>query len=439
MRLQALARSFWRASATALMLLVVAESRPLAQQPTDRALAAEDLEQLALARNRELLAARQDIAAARGLITQSRLRPNPALDVTFGTGRPLGSAGEQEFEIGYAHTFETGGKRTRRIDVARVGIEVAELEVADRERQVRADVRSRLAEVLAARRNLDVLRELVTLTDRASRATVQRVAEGEAAPVERALLQVELGRLTADRALSTSAAARALGALKLAVGLDAGDALSLAGDLVQPRLTLSLDSALASAFEQRPDLRAARAVERQAEAEVALARAERTPDLIGVARYTQSDSRFDQFGTTANGQLTPVADRDHMLTVGVSIPLPFANRNQGNIETAQSRRQAAMLRRQFTEDIVRTEVRAAYEHYLASAEALRTFDADVIKQAQEGMAIIRATYELGEVPLLDLLQEQRRLVDTQRAYTDILKEHYIAGAALIQAIGAEVK
>lgn len=408
-------------------------------QPAGKELAAEDLERMALERNRELLAVRQEIAAARGFMTQSRLRPNPGLDVSFGTGRPFGSAGEREIEIGYAHTFEVGGKRDRRIEVGRVGVEIAELEVADRERQLRMDVRTRFAEVLAARRNLDVLRELALLTDRVSRATAQRVAEGEAAPVERALLQVELGRLTAARALSASTASRAQGALTLAVGLDAGEAFSLTGGLAQPRLTLSVESALSTALEQRPDLRAARAAERQVEAELALARAERSPDVVGIARYTQSDSRFDQYGMSSTGLLIPLTDRDHILTVGISIPLPFANRNQGHIETALARRQAAMLRRQFIEDVVRTEVRAAYDHYLAAAEALRTFDIDVIKQAQEGMSIIRTTYELGEVPLLDLLQEQRRLVDTQQAYTDILKEHYIAGAALVQAIGAEVK
>ena len=403
------------------------------------AMSVQDLERLALEHNRDLLAVRQDIATARGLVTHSRLRPNPGLDVTFETGRPLGSPGERAIEVGYAHTFETAGKRSRRIDVARVGVEIAELEVADRERQLRADVRIRFAEALAAQRNLNVLSDLVALTDRTARAAQQRVAEGEAAPVERALLQVEVGRLTADRILATSATARAAGALKLAAGLDANEALSLRGDLTWPRWTLSLESSIAAALEQRPDLRAARAAERHAEAELSLARAERTPDVIGIARYAQSDSRFDQFGTTSSGQVVPLVDRDHTLTVGVSIPLPFANRNQGNIETALSRRQATTLRRQFLEDVVRTEVRAAYVHYLASIEALQAFDRDVVTQAQEGMKIIRATYDLGEVQLLDLLQEQRRLVDTQKAYTEILKEHYVAGAALVHAIGAEVR
>ena len=66
-------------------------------------------------------------------------------------------------------------------------------------------------------------------------------------------------------------------------------------------------------------------------------------------------------------------------------------------------------------------------------------DQDVVAQSQASLTIIRASYDLGEVQLLDLLQEQRRVVETQKAYTEVLKEHYIARAALDVAIGTEVK
>lgn len=408
-------------------------------QPPGREVTVDELQRLALERNLDILATRQEIAAAKGLLTQSRLRPNPGVDFTVGTGRPLGSAGEREIAVGYAHTFELGGKRAQRIEVGRVGVEIAEFQVADRERLLIADLKVRCAEALAAARLIEMLAELSALTTRTYRVAQQRVSEGEAAPVERALLQVEVGRLTADRLLAASTGARAAGALKLAAGLDPQDMLSFRGDLTAARASLSLDAAVATALEQRPDLQAARAEERRAQADHGLARAGRTPDVIGLVRYAQTDSRFDQFGTTATGQIVPVLDRDHTITVGVSVPLAFANRNQGNIEAALAQRQGAVLRRQFLEESVRTEVRAAYAQYVATAQALAAFDQDVVKQAQEGVTIIRASYNLGEVQLLDLLQEQRRFQETQKAYTEILKEHYVARAALEAAISAELR
>jgi cobalt-zinc-cadmium efflux system outer membrane protein len=200
-----------------------------------------------------------------------------------------------------------------------------------------------------------------------------------------------------------------------------------------------MDEAIAKALSERPDLKAARAEEERANAEFRLARAERVPDVIGVARYGRVESQFPQFGTTSTGQLVPLRDTDHVLTLGVSIPLPFANRNQGNIETSTARRQAASLRRQFLEQSVRTEVIAAYTQYVAASQAIEAFGQDVVKQSQETIAIIRTSYDLGEVQLLDLLQEQRRLLETQKAYTEILKEHYVARAALEAALSAELR
>lgn len=412
---------------------------PTTQSRAAREVNVEELQRLALARNVDLMAVRQEIAAARGLLTQTRLRPNPGLDVTMGTGRPLGSPGEREIEVGYAHTFELGGKRARRIDVGRVGVEIAEFLVADRERLLIADVKTRYAEALAAGRNLEILGELSELTDRASHVAQQRVSEGEAAPLERALLQVEAGRLTADRLLAASAGARAVAQLKLAAGLDPTELLALSGELKAPTVALSLEEVIAKALAERPDLKAARAEETRAEAELRLARAERVPDVIGVARYGRVQSEFPQFGTTGSGQVVSLRDTDHILTFGVSIPLPFANRNQGNIETSIARQQAAVLRRQFVEQSVRTEVTAAYTQYVAALRALEAFGQDVVNQSQQSITIIRTSYNLGEVQLLDLLQEQRRLVETQKAYTEILREQYVARAALEAAMSAEVR
>lgn len=77
--------------------------------------------------------------------------------------------GEREIEIGYAHTFELGGKRARRIEVGRVGVEIAEFQVADRERLLIADLKVRYAEALAAARLLAMLAELSELTTRTYR------------------------------------------------------------------------------------------------------------------------------------------------------------------------------------------------------------------------------------------------------------------------------
>jgi outer membrane protein TolC len=52
------------------------------------------------------------------------------------------------------------------------------------------------------------------------------------------------------------------------------------------------------------------------------------------------------------------------------------------------------------------------------------------------MRVIRAAYELGQFQITDLLSEQRRLLDSQREYTETLTEQYRALADLQAALGA---
>lgn len=414
----------------------VAAQRPSA---TSDGLRAEDFQRLALERNADLQAARLEIAAARGFLTQARLRPNPGLDFSFTSGRPLGSPGERGIDVGYAHTIELGGKRARRIDVAEVGVEVAGFLVADRERLLRGEIRTRYAEALAAARNFSTLGELFELNQRSFRVAAQRVSEGESAPLEQRLLEVEVGRIAADRFVAAGAAQRALLALKVAAGMTSGEPVTLSNELTTPPVEIAVDQAIERALSQRPDFKAARAEEDRAEAEVQLARADRVPDLIGLIRYGQISTRFDQFGATATGQIVPLRDTDHTLTAGVSIALPFASRNQGAIEAASARRRAAALRREFVEQSVRGEVTAAYAQYTGARQAVDVFDRQVVTQAQQSVATIRTSYELGETPLLDLVQEQRRLVEIHKAFADALKELYIARAALEQVVGSELR
>lgn len=403
------------------------------------AMGADDFQRLALERNADLQATRQEIAAARGFLTQARLRPNPGFDVSFSSGRPLGSPGERAFDVGYAHTIELGGKRARRIDVAQVGVEVAQWLVADRERLLRAEVHTRFADALASARNFATLAELLELNQRSLKVAVQRVSEGEGAPIEQRLLEAEVGRITADRFVAVGAAERAYVALKAAAGLPPSDTLTLVGDLTTAGVSLSLDQAIERALAERPDLKAARAEEARVGAELGLARADRVPDVIGVVRYSQESTRFDQLGVNASGQPVPLRDTDKTLTAGVSIPLPFANRNQGAVEAATARLRAAALRREYVEQAVRADVRSAYAQYVGGRQAVDVFERQVIKQVQESVNTFRVSYELGEVQLIDFVQEQRRLVDTQKAFTDVLRELYVARATLEAAVGAEVR
>ncbi len=393
----------------------------------------------ALQHNGQLLAVRQRAAEARGLLTQSRLRVNPALDATLASGRALNSPGANEFGIGYSHTFELGGKRDRRVGVAGLGVELAKLEIANQERLLKADVKTRFAEALAAARNLTSAEQLLDLNRQGYQIAQARTRQGEGTPLEEGLLRVEVNRIESDKLLFTNQIERALLVLATLSGRAPDQPLKLAGVLAAPPVSFTAVEAIARALAERPDLKAARLEESLTDAEVRLAKADAVPDLVASARYSRVESRFDQYGLNGPaGGLVPIQSTDNLLTGGISINLPLRNRNQGNIQAAAARRQSASLRRQYLEQVVRQEVRSAMGRYATATQALGVFDQGVLQQSGENLRILRAAHELGEIRLLDVITEQRRLVDAQRAYTDLLREAFLAAVELEQAVGVPV-
>jgi outer membrane protein TolC len=67
--------------------------------------------------------------------------------------------------------------------------------------------------------------------------------------------------------------------------------------------------------------------------------------------------------------------------------------------------------------------------------ALDAYSADAIALARQNLDVVRQTYELGRGTLLDVLAEQRRYLDVERAYTDVLREAYEARETLKTALG----
>jgi cobalt-zinc-cadmium efflux system outer membrane protein len=100
------------------------------------------------------------------------------------------------------------------------------------------------------------------------------------------------------------------------------------------------------------------------------------------------------------------------------------NKNQGNIEAAQAQLEAARNRREFAQNVVLNEVASAYARFLRAREALGVYRDAVHNQAERNLDVIRQTYEVGQRSLIDYVAEQRRFIDIETGYTDVLKEYF---------------
>jgi outer membrane protein, heavy metal efflux system len=396
---------------------------------------ASDLVRRALLSNRELAATRLDIERARARLRQAGLRPNPTIDFEQTTGRLTDSPGESETSVGVSLPLELSGQRGRRIELAQAELEATEAEVADRERRLTGEVLTMYSEALVSLRELEVTEGLTDIDIKTVVVVQARVNEGDAAPIELNLLRVEVDRLRSWRSLVEGRLRAALLRLKSLAGIPPEEPLRLREGLSAAAMCeppTSLEAATEIALRTRPDIRLARLNEEVAAAGLRLARAAARPDVTATARYSMSRSAFDD---TPIGVLS---DRDKTLTFGVSVGIPVFNKNQGAKAEAAAAISQAKLRREFLEQVVRSEVMSAYARYEAARAALLTFEQGVIERSNENIRTIRAAYEIGAYRITDLLAEQRRLVDSQRDFTEVLSERYRALADLQTAIGIAI-
>lgn len=394
----------------------------------------ESLVTTGFGRRADLLAARQRLAIAEGRLLQAGLRPNPTLDSEYGSPRFLGGEAEQDFSVGVSQVFETGGKRRKRTEVARLELAQVRAEVRGLERQFAADIRASFARSITFARQLDTLERLITANEELVRVTGARLKEGDVAPFDLSLVRLETDRLRAQVITTRANLEGELIGLRALVGFEPAEPLRITPLAERPpRLDLSIGDLTDIALRERADLQAARLAEEAGAARIRLARSLSTPNVAASVRFSRSTGITDLpevLGANLVGR-----DTDNELTFGVSIELPVFNRNQGEIASATGEREQVVRQREFLEAGIRRDTALAYRRYRAAAESLVLYATQIVPRAEENVRTIRAAYNLGEFSVFDIVNEQRRLIESETGYNDALGNYYSALAELERALG----
>ena len=391
----------------------------------------EELVARALADNPDLRATRAEVDAAGGRLRQAGLRPNPELDL----GGQKALSPDNNLTVTLRLPLDLNDRRGGRVAVAEQDLELKRKQLADRERRLRTDVRMKAGEMLAARRNLQTTDELLDVNRSALRVVGNRVREGAAPTIDENLQLVEVNRLDANRQVLSSRVEIATLQLKLLAGMAADAPLTVRGELTTSPPTLERAEAVQRALASRPDLAAARAEVAVARAMIRKEQAEGRWDASVNVGYMRQEFGFGLNGLTNSGQTRPIQDTFHYFGGGVTIMLPVLNRNQGNIAAAEAGARAAERRLEFTTLTTQQEVEAAFAQHEAARRSLEIYGRGVRDVARRNLDVVRQSYELGRGSLLDVVAEQRRFIDVETGYTDVLKQVYDAAVEVERAVG----
>ena len=429
-----------------VLLALLACSMPLRPQnmdspPTSRfldpqnGLTESDMVTRALANNPALAAQRQAIEAPKGALAQAHLRANPSLSVG---GLKEVNGDDNRFNVGAEVPLELFGRRARRIEVAAQKLNSTRETVSDNERLLTGEVRMRFADTLAAVRNLDFVEQLLKVNREFLKLMEDRVREGAVPMLDADEVRVEANRIESLRIDYQAKAEIAMLALKEATGMSPDEPLRLKGDLAQPVLALDKAQLLQLALDHRPDLAAERAAEMMAAAVARQQEVEAKPDASFSAGYERPNSGFSFSAFNAVGNLQPIRQTFNCAVFGMKWTLPVFNRNQGSIAAAKAEVLSARNQVTAVDLALRHEVTQAIVRYEAAQARAGVYRSGVRDQAARNLDVVRQTYGYGRIPLLDVVAEQRRFIDIETGYTDVLLDAYASRVALERAVGTDL-
>jgi len=363
--------------------------------------------------NLELRAARQQRALAIAGLTTARQLPNPT--VGFTAARDVPHEG-----LSLDIPIELGGKRGKRIAVAQEEQKSTEIDIVVLARQIRRRTREAFYHSVSAREETAQAKTELDLATRIRELAQQRFEAGDVAQLEVSQAEVELARSAADYETTAQAERAADVALAALLNRNLQERLTLQGQLQEIPPAPTLEAVTDQAMQTSGDLLKTAQDLKSEERRLALAKAQRIPnlDLSGGADFNSPPD----FRVGAKG--------------GVAVGLPLFYHGQGEVALSMARMELLHLVLVSQRTNVSAQVAAAYFDYVAKAHQVKQYRERVLPQSVHLEQMTEDSYRSGKTNVLTLLDAQRRLNDVRKAYLDTLFAAQSSFAALEETVGA---
>ena len=368
--------------------------------------------QAALDNSPNLSAARREIEAAQGALTQAGVYQNPSLDLEVEDLR----SGMRSTTVTWSQPLELGGKRSARVAVAERSLESIRVKSEATEGQLKADVTAAFLSALLSQERVRLAQESLSIARSGSQAASKRVQAGKVSPLEETRSKVAEANVRLELVQAQGELAAQLQELRaLLAGGVPFDTLD-GNALLLPNLP-PID-VLQARVENSPTMRQARLETSRLSALADLEQAKRKPDIavnLGMRR-SQQDGRS-------------------MAIVGVSIPLPVFDTNRGNIIQSLRLRDKSEDDARALELRLRADLAIARQRMEIASQEVAAVSAEILPSAQLAFDSAAQGFELGKFEYLDVLDAQRTLLQARSQYLRSLGESHRAAADVARLLG----
>lgn len=351
---------------------------------------------------------------------QAALLPNPTLAAEMenfaGTGRFEGLE-SREIAIRLGQKILLGADRLKAKRLAEYNKKLAGWDYETQRLEVLTGVTKGYITALEAQRQWRQQQELVEVAQKLFDSISAQVEAGKVSPIVETRAKVELSRARIDLKNARNRFETARSNLISFWGSDQPAFEGLAGTLGSLEPVPAYQS-LTRYIQRNPDVARWATEMQQRESNLSLERAKGIPNPTISGGY----KRFEDVGADA-------------AVAGISIPLPFFDRNQGNIKVAKYQINRVETQRRSAVTEVNRALQEAYSTLQASYHEVQQLQEEVLPGAQSAFEGIQTGYRQGKFDYLEVLDAQRTLFTSRTRYIQALAEYNRAVADVERLIG----
>ena len=352
-----------------------------------------DLFRLAELNNPSIAAARRDVEAAEGRVKQAGLWANPSLEIES-EGIPADDFGfnESENSIGISYPWVIGGRRKAAVSEERARLEAQRYQSFQKIRESKAELYALYTKLIYLRQAIALHGELAAVAEETYKTAKTRVDAGAALKTTMVKARIDLLELKlAEKRLKSEAAVARKELSYLLGGVDLRNK-KLKGEL-QPYRKLELDDLKTFVRQWHPQVLAAGKEREAAAFRLKKAQAQRYADLNTRLAYSRDE-----------------AVQENFIEMGVSIPLPLFDRQQGKIAESEALLEKSKKDEERISNTLLTELTKALANCQTAHEEYEALQKEILPITELALTQTRASYQGGKVSFLDVL-------DAQRSYT----------------------
>lgn len=283
--------------------------------------------------------------------------------------------------------------------------------------------------LLSARASVDSYKSAEISAQASLDAAAARYIAGSSTLADRLQAQTALSQARLNRIRAEGDAASAQGTLANVMGFEAMQPFVLAPvseETPDPVAEQGVGELITNARRNRPDLLAAEAQIKAAEAQVIVARASGLPTVTLSGTVARANSEVGGVNTTS---------RTNSIGVSVSVPWFSGFRDTYQKRAARAQLEGKVAERDRVANQIALEVWKAYQALLTNSQALRSVD-DLLASATQSEQMASGRYKAGLGSILDVLTAQSALASAQQQRVTALYTYQASRFTLTQAIGA---